>query len=89
MPPVIIGPRCNRRVAPLHRRGRRCSLLAGPVTAESSGRIHAVVNSLIIERQELRRKGADRPLLEANRVALVYWQQRLAEHMGAERGATV
>ena len=59
------------------------------MTAESSGRIHAVINSLIIERQELRRKGADRPLLEANRVALVYWQQRLAERMGAERGATV
>jgi hypothetical protein len=54
---------------------------------ESYARIHAVLEALIVERQELRRTGADRPVLEANRVAIVYWQQRLAEQAELSVGA--
>lgn len=48
--------------------------------AEAS--IHAVLNSLVLERQELRRAGADEEALEANRIAIVYWQRRLASQIG-------
>ena len=43
--------------------------------------IHGVINSLVRERQDLRRHNGDRALLEANRLAIVYWQQQLARRL--------
>ena len=43
--------------------------------------IRAVLESLVQERQALRRVGADRAALEANRLAIVYWQHALAERL--------
>jgi hypothetical protein len=37
--------------------------------------------SLVRERQELRHRGTDPAALEANRIALVYWQQELSRHL--------
>ena len=59
------------------------------MTSDSStARILEVINALVGERQELRRTGADKPLLEANRVAIVYWQQRLGERAAEEHGVS-
>ena len=43
--------------------------------------IRAVLESLVQERQALRRAGADQAALEANRIAIVYWQHALAERL--------
>jgi hypothetical protein len=43
--------------------------------------IHNVLNSLVRERQDLRRRDGDRALLEANRLAIVYWQHELARRL--------
>jgi hypothetical protein len=43
-----------------------------------------IVRSLVRQRQELRRGGATRATLEANRLAIVYWQQRQASALVAE-----
>jgi hypothetical protein len=50
--------------------------------SETEARIRAVLDALVLERQELRRTGADEPALEANRLAIVYWQRQLwrAQH---------
>ena len=45
---------------------------------ENEARIRAVLDSLVHERQELRRSGVDAAALEANRLAIVYWQQALS-----------
>ena len=52
---------------------------------ESSGRIREVLAALVHERQELRRGQAGAALLEANRLAIVYWQQKLNAGIVAER----
>jgi hypothetical protein len=44
-----------------------------------------IVGQLVRQRQELRRSGASKAMLEANRLAIVYWQQRLARAFVAER----
>jgi hypothetical protein len=46
--------------------------------AETLDRIRLVLDSLIHERQALRDRGTDRAALDANRIAIVYWQQRLS-----------
>jgi hypothetical protein len=48
--------------------------------------IRAVLNSLVRERQALRRAGTDQAALEANRIAIVYWQQELSRRL-VETGA--
>ena len=53
--------------------------------AEGSGRIREVLDALVHERQELRRTHAGETLLEANRLAIVYWQQKLNAGLAAER----
>ena len=53
-------------------------------TAQSSVRIREVLASLVAERQELRRTNVRPPLLEANRLAIVYWQQKLAARLAEE-----
>ncbi|HSS81253.1 MAG TPA: hypothetical protein VLK24_08660 [Gaiellaceae bacterium] len=56
-----------------------------------SERIRRILEDLVRHRQSLRRDlEHDRPLLQANRRSIVYWQGRLAqalleEHGGAER----
>jgi hypothetical protein len=45
---------------------------------ETEARMRAVLDWLMHERQELRRSGVDRATLEANRLAIVYWQQALS-----------
>lgn len=51
--------------------------------AEATHRIRAVISSLVTERQALRDHGSDLAALEANRLALVYWQQELAKRLAA------
>jgi hypothetical protein len=57
------------------------SLQASAPTLEASteDRIRGVLDSLVHERRELRR-GTDRAALEANTIAIVYWQQELSKH---------
>jgi hypothetical protein len=59
----------------------------------TSARIREVLGALVHERQELRRQKARASILEANRLAIVYWQQRLArqlldEHPGPKPART-
>jgi len=51
----------------------------------ASGVAQEIVGQLVRQRQELRRSGASKAMLEANRLAIVYWQQRLARAFVAER----
>jgi hypothetical protein len=51
------------------------------VQRETEERIRGVLESLVSERQGLRRAGTDRAALEANRLAIVYWQQRLSHRL--------
>jgi hypothetical protein len=41
------------------------------------GRIHTILDSLIEERRRLRTGASDGSLLEANRLAIVYWREQL------------
>jgi hypothetical protein len=56
------------------------------VTVEvSAGRIHAILESLIGERKRLQRGPLEASLVEANRMAISYWQEQLErrEQLGA------
>lgn len=61
-----------------------------PAAPGHSERIREILEDLVRHRQSLRRdREHDRPLLQANRRSIVYWQGRLAqalleEHRGAE-----
>jgi hypothetical protein len=44
-------------------------------------RIRGILNSLVLERQALRHSGTDQSALEANRLAIVYWQQEFSQHL--------
>jgi hypothetical protein len=50
------------------------------VTSEPAAgeRAREILGHLIRERRELQARGADQATLEANRLAIVYWQQQLA-----------
>ena len=48
---------------------------------ETEARIRAVLDSLVRERRELRRSEVERAALEANRLAIVYWQQALSSRL--------
>ena len=57
---------------------------ASPDSVDQAGttdRVRAVLASLVHERQALRHAGTDRPALEANRLAIVYWQQELSKRL--------
>ena len=82
--------RPNRRFDEAHQarssgidRGARGSLDHGSladttVTIEASaGRIHAILESLIGERKRLQRGPREASLVEANRMAICYWQEQL------------
>jgi hypothetical protein len=47
-----------------------------------------LLDALVNERQELRRAGADQAALEANRLAIVYWQQALTARLGLREPTT-
>jgi hypothetical protein len=49
--------------------------------ADNTDRVRAVLASLVHERQTLRHAGTDRAALEANRLAIVYWQQELSKRL--------
>jgi hypothetical protein len=50
----------------------------------SEGEIRRILDRLVLERQHLRRTESENGLLEANRLALVYWQNRLHQTLLAE-----
>ncbi len=45
-----------------------------------SGRIKAILDSLIDERRRLRADPHDESLLAANRIAIVYWREQLEQN---------
>jgi hypothetical protein len=53
---------------------------------DATERVRAVLASLVHERQTLRSGRTDRAALEANRLAIVYWQQELSRRL-IENGA--
>jgi hypothetical protein len=54
--------------------------MAVPVRdAGATSSVRRVIDSLVIERQRLRRDNAGSALLDANRIALRYWQEQLAK----------
>jgi hypothetical protein len=59
------------------------------VEPEPSGieRARRVLDDLIRERQTLRAGQTSEALLEANRLAIIYWQQHLARALIRSRGA--
>jgi hypothetical protein len=59
-------------------------VVASPEFADQSDtadRIRMMLDSLVRERQELRHLDTDRAALEANRIAIVYWQQELSRRL--------
>ena len=50
--------------------------------------VRVVLHALVRERQELRRSRGDQAALEANRLAIVYWQSALSDALVAERAPT-
>ena len=49
--------------------------------ADTADRVRSVLSSLVHERQALRYAGTDPAALEANRLAIVYWQQELSKRL--------
>ena len=66
-------------------RGRSVEVIvASPAPTDQSNsadRIRLVLDSLVSERQALRHLGNDPAALEANRLAIVYWQQELSKRL--------
>ena len=54
---------------------------SAPLTLEANTeeRIRVVLDSLVRERRELRRRGTDQAALEANAIGIMYWQQELSK----------
>jgi hypothetical protein len=50
----------------------------------SEAEIRRILDRLVLERQQLRRAESEDELLEANRLGLVYWQNRLHQALLAE-----
>lgn len=53
----------------------------------SAGRIHAILESLIGERKRLQRGPEEASLVEANRMAICYWQDQLERREQTGRSA--
>ena len=54
--------------------------------AVSSADARSILNDLIRQRQRMRDGEPNSSLLEANRLAIVYWQWQLTRALDAERG---
>ena len=48
-------------------------------------RARAILNDLVHQRELMQRDTADVGLLEANRLAIIYWQRQLPRLLAAER----
>ncbi len=62
---------------------------AGPAVGDQLGTaddVRAILHQLVGQRQQLRASDASQPALEANRLAIVYWQARLGKILGAAGG---
>lgn len=57
-----------------------------PTTTTRGDLIARVLDSLVAERQHLRSSQTERALLEANRLAIVYWQNELVRELGKSHG---
>ena len=55
---------------------------------ERQALIGRVLDSLVSERQRLRSSAVEPALLEANRMAIVYWQNELVREIGRAHGAS-
>jgi hypothetical protein len=54
----------------------------------SAAESRAILNHLVRQRQVMQREvGEDNSLLEANRLAIVYWQRQLSRSLAAEQRA--
>ena len=51
-------------------------------------RARAILNDLVRQRESMQRKAADAGLLEANRLAIIYWQRQLSRLLAAEHQGT-
>jgi hypothetical protein len=61
-----------------------------PAEAGAAGRdelIRRVLDSLVAERQRLRSSAVEPALLEANRLAIVYWQNELVREIALAHGS--
>jgi hypothetical protein len=59
-------------------------IVASPARTDQSNSadlIRLVLDSLVNERQALRHRGTDPAAIEANRLAIVYWQQELSKRL--------
>jgi hypothetical protein len=54
------------------------------MTTRDAEHIRGILDRLVCERQDLRRTSGNERVLEANRLALVYWQQQLQRALLAE-----
>lgn len=54
----------------------------------SSADARAILNDLIRQRQRMRDTEPNPSLVEANRLAIVYWQWQLTRALDSERGGT-
>ncbi|MGZ6637138.1 MAG: hypothetical protein ACXVHL_34305 [Solirubrobacteraceae bacterium] len=54
----------------------------------SVDRARGILNDLVRRRELMERKAADASLLEANRLAIIYWQRQLSRLLAAERQCT-
>jgi hypothetical protein len=59
------------------------SRVTDPVSTDAA---RAILNDLIRQRQRMQGTDCDRELLEANRLAIVFWQQELRRAIEAQHG---
>jgi hypothetical protein len=59
------------------------SQVTDPVSTDAA---RAILNDLIRQRQQLQGTDCDRGLLEANRLAILFWQQELRRAIAAKHG---
>ena len=53
--------------------------------ASNTARASEILASLLLEREALQRRPEERAALEANRLAIVYWQARISQLDGGRR----
>ena len=54
----------------------------------SVDRARGILNDLVRQRELMERKAADASLINANRLAIIYWQRQLSRLLAAERQRT-
>ena len=56
-------------------------------TITNEGAIRAILENLVTQRRRLERDAAAHGLLDANRLAIAYWQQRLTQAQAEDAAA--